>query len=84
MTPARRKAQGWPARLADTDGLRVRTRHKMTTGEMVIPAGTEGVVRVYHQVWSKLRFVGPPCSCCKIQPIVGGLSPHDLEPIQAD
>lgn len=69
MTEAtQRKAAGWPARLSETRGLRVRTRRQATTGSAVIPAGTEGMIDGDRSSWDKLCFRADACPCCAVQP----------------
>lgn len=63
-----RRAAGWPARLTETRGLRVRTRRQACTGAAVLPAGTAGIIDGDRSSWDKLCFRADPCECCGVQP----------------
>lgn len=75
----RRKDAGWPVLLRDIRDLRVRTKRQMQTMAVVIPAGTEGVVRSNRTGWHLLDFVADACPTCKVAPKVSRCSWMDFE-----
>lgn len=71
-----------PRRLMDTFGRKAKTRRRIETGQMSIPAGSLVTVRS-STVWSKMNVLGEPCSCCgvAVRVICG---PEDLDFLPVD
>lgn len=83
MTPkAADRARGWPARLADVTGMRVRLNRAVETGAMVIPAGTEGVLRSHGNGWHLLHFEADACTCCGVKPRASRMSWTDFDVVK--
>lgn len=81
---APRKAEreiGWPERLIDTRGMKVRLRKEVRNHFLVIPAGTCGTISSYASSWNRLEIVCDPCPCCGVKARCSQLSRADLEPI---
>lgn len=79
---AKRKAAGWPPRLRDCRGLKVRTRRQIDTMQVSIPAGAPGVIETSGNGWHLLQFKGDPCSCCGVAPRFSRASWTDFEVIR--
>ena len=74
-------ARGWPKRLRDCDGLRVRLGREARNMYAVIPAGTEGTLQTGGNGWHLLDFTADPCPHCGVKPRVGRMSWLDFEPV---
>lgn len=81
---AKDHARGWPKLLRDTNGMRVRLCRDAQNGWIVIPAGTEGVLRSSCNGWHLLEFIADKCEHCKCQPKITRMSWRDFEPIPLD
>jgi hypothetical protein len=68
---------GFPARLADAQGMRVKVKHALSNGLISIPPGSRGTISGYQ--WSHLRFKGEPCACCGVTPYVTRVPVEFLE-----
>lgn len=54
----------WPTRAADLPGLRVRTRRRMRTGVLSIPAGKVATIAMQGPGFVVLESA--PCDCCGV------------------
>jgi hypothetical protein len=52
----------------------------MGNGYMLIPAGTQGVIR-HGSRWTKLMFQADKCECCGVQIRINGCDKKDFMPI---
>jgi hypothetical protein len=75
------RAKGWPLRLRDVDGLRVRLRRQAGNGMMLIPAGAVGTLETAGNGWHLLQFRGDHCKCCGVAPRITRMSWRDFDPI---
>lgn len=67
---------GWPPRMLDWVGRRVRLRCELRNGYVVIP---EGAVAVISGARSGVSLTGPACTGCGLRPVISGVDPHDLD-----
>lgn len=70
-----------PRVLSTLIGRRVRTSRELTTGQMVIPAGSVLTVR---SIRPGLELQGERCSCCGVRPIVRRVDVADVELVTDD
>lgn len=70
------RPKGWPKRLADWTGARVRSRREFTSGMNRIPAGTEFVIQ---RVASGLNLETKACAKCGISTFIRRVDPGGVE-----
>lgn len=76
--------EGWPRLLRDVRDFAVETRRVFHTGQLVIPAGTKGVVNSNGSNWDMLVFTSNACGCCGVCVKASRLSRNDLRPLKKD
>lgn len=80
----RRRRDGWPARLLDLAGRKVRTRRAISNGWMTLPAGGTYTVGALSRAWNDLELTGEACASCGVKPLVGKVSWTWLDLLPAD
>lgn len=74
---AQRLERGLPRLCRELEGREVVLTRDITTGRMVIPAGS--IARISYAVgWTRITIVNDACACCGVQIIVARLSWSDL------
>lgn len=81
---AAERAAGWPARLSDVNGLRVRLAREANNAQVSIPPGYEGAIRASSAGWHLLEFRGDACKCCGVKPIISRMSRSAFVVIQPE
>lgn len=64
------RAAGWPARLSDADGLRVRLKRDARNAHIELKAGTSGTLEISRAGWHLLTFRADPCGHCGARGVI--------------
>lgn len=72
------RPKGWPRRMTDWEGMRVRTVVNLASGAQSIPVGT---VAVIHTARSGITLKTEPCEHCGVAVFIRRVSPMDVERI---